>query len=396
MTILLTALTLLFLLVCWMRIELGVSLVLILLPAYLLRAELFGIPTTLLELILLSLIAVWFIRNHHRLRELVSLDRAWATVIALLLLAATISAVIAPDPLSALGIWKAYFIEPILFFYLLKDQLHQGSITSTHVTRSLLLGGVWVSLLALIQWVFHTGIPIPWDIERRVTGVFDYPNALGLYLGPLAVMAFTRVKFWYVGTVFVLAIVAAQSEAALAALFVTLTLAGLSQTKFRKQTGVIVMILLIAGLTIPSSRSYLMEKIALQDYSGQVRLSQWEETWELLKDRPILGTGLSGYPSALVPYHQAKHLEIFQYPHNIFLNIWVELGLLGMIAFLFLVFLLLRSSRVGTTLLLLPLLQMFLHGLVDVPYFKNDLAILTWTLLALVYAQSFSKTKSHV
>ena len=112
---------------------------------------------------------------------------------------------------------------------------------------------------------------------------------------------------------------------------------------------------------------------------------------ELLKDHPMLGAGLSGYPTALKPYHQRTDLEIFQYPHNIFLNIWVEMGLLGLIGFIFLIVTVLRTTIISMHsqakacgyIVIFVLIQMFLHGLVDVPYFKNDLAILTWTLLAI-------------
>lgn len=411
MMLLLLALAFLFALIAWKNLPLAIYILLALLPSYLLRTDLFGIPTTLLELMLLMTVGVWLIQNRHRTRELFALDKRFAIAIALLIVSATISATIAPNAFGALGIWKAYFIEPILFFYLLKDLLKRGSITPALIIRSLIISGIWVSLFALVQWVLQTGIPIPWDIERRVTGVFDYPNALGLYLGPLAVMALgssagaqddKKIKLGMTGVLFTLAILLAQSEAALAALVVTIILMGLSHPIWRKKTALLVIVAAIIFSLIPSTRSYLSEKITLQDYSGQVRVSQWQETWALIKDHPVLGVGLSGYPSAFVPYHQATHIEIFQYPHNIFLNIWVELGLLGLVAFFLLAFLLIQSGGVwGPRLLpitfaLFPLLHMFIQGLVDVPYFKNDLAMLTWVFIAILYARHFSKTKTHV
>ena len=73
-------------------------------------------------------------------------------------------------------------------------------------------------------------------------------------------------------------------------------------------------------------------------------------------------------------------MEVFQYPHNILLNIWSETGLLGLIAFsCILITWVRRGSGPRTTDLILPILTALLvHGLVDVPYFKNDLAVAFW------------------
>ncbi|MCA9389730.1 MAG: hypothetical protein KC585_03955, partial [Candidatus Magasanikbacteria bacterium] len=68
-----------------------------------------------------------------------------------------------------------------------------------------------------------------------------------------------------------------------------------------------------------------------------------------------------------------------QYPHNIILNFWVETGLAGLLAFFWIVFAWLKKKEA----MLLPLVALLIHGLVDVPYFKNDLAIVFFLVLAL-------------
>jgi O-antigen ligase len=440
----LIALTLLFAMIAWMRLSWAVLLLMASLPAYLLRGEFFGIPTTLLELIIIVVVVIWLIQNRHHWRELFRIDRRWAVVIALFVLSATISAIIASDTMSAFGIWKAYFIEPILLFYIIINLLRRNQITAENVVKSLMTGGVVVALFAIVQWITRMGIPIPWDFERRVTGVFDYPNALGLYLGPLTILAFGKYisltsrpspaqaeraegsqnssrsfdSRWSLGitfSLFLFAILLAQSEAALGAIVLTVIVMGLLRSTWRKKTAVVVIVFAIILLVIPTTRSYVFEKMTLQDDSGQVRIGQWSETWKLIKDHSVLGVGLSGYPTAFIPYHQQTHIEIFQYPHNIFLNIWVELGLLGLIAFGLLCYQILLSLRAWSDdqtrqsqlrllrsltlprndmcLALFPLLTMFLHGLVDVSYFKNDLAVLTWVLIALIYVSQTSHPK---
>ncbi|MBI2475604.1 O-antigen ligase family protein [Candidatus Uhrbacteria bacterium] len=401
-------------------ISTGILVTLALLPAYLLRANIFGIPTTFLEIMLLILIILWLIQNRKRLKELFAIKQSWTVFIALVIVAATVSAIIAPDIFSALGIWKAYIIEPILFFYLLVDLLKRKQITNERVLIALCVGGLLAAVTAILQWILWAGIPIPWDIERRVTGLFDYPNALGLFLGPLTIVSLTlimkkhlspelveginvdkksrkKILLYFIFIIlFLLAIIFAQSEAALASIIVTGIMMGIMHHKFRKPTIVISCLALLIIFSIPTTRVFLINKILLQDYSGQVRLSQWKETVELLKDHPIAGAGLSQYPNALKPYHKDTQYEIFQYPHNIFLNIWVELGLLGLLTFFYFIYLTFQTFRsFPTFFLFFPFLQIFLHGLVDVPYFKNDLAVLIWTLIALFYVESLTaKSKS--
>ena len=185
-----------------------------------------------------------------------------------------------------------------------------------------------------------------------------------------------------------------------------LIIAGLTNRRLRIKT-IIAVFAMIVAIAVSPWRGFVIEKLTLQDYSGQVRLTQWSETVDMLQDHWFLGAGLSGYPTVFEPYHQATHIEIFQYPHNILLNIWVELGLLGVIAFGLLAYQVLLSLRgshateaiSGQGLLrrltprndmlpipFLALLTTTIHGLVDVPYFKNDLAMLFWVLIAFASA----------
>ncbi len=132
----------------------------------------------------------------------------------------------------------------------------------------------------------------------------------------------------------------------------------------------------------------IIQKLTFQKWSGSVRLAQYRETWALLRDHPIRGAGLAGYQQAIRPYHEKQDVEIFLYPHNLLLAIWSELGLAGLLLFLatlyqFFKFVLVKCQvsgvRCGTAAALLALL---VHGLVDVPYFKNDLAMLFWVIVA--------------
>jgi len=400
-------LTAAFVLIAWRDLHAGLLLLIALLPSYLLRTEIFSVPTTLLEMLLVVFVIVWFIVRRPRLSNFFVLPPHFRLPLTLLLSASLISVLVAPDLTAALGVWKAYFLEPILLFLIIRFE----NLNPAHIFRALGLTALVLSIIAIAQWLTDAGIPIPWDIERRVTSVFDYPNALGLFLGPIVVIGVmswrtTNKWFWFFTIVLsAISIILAQSEAAIVAVLATLVVAGLLNKQTRVKTFVTVLVA-IAIITASPWRGFVVEKLTLQDYSGQVRLTQWSETIDMLGDRWLLGAGLSGYPTVFAPYHQATHIEIFQYPHNILLNIWVELGLLGVIAFGLLAYQVLRrlptTSSTSSTLSTSPpliaffaLLTMTIHGLVDVPYFKNDLAILTWILLAIVFTYAPHETPAQ-
>ena len=156
-----------------------------------------------------------------------------------------------------------------------------------------------------------------------------------------------------------------------------------------------VLLLVIVFVVVPPLRTHVLDEFLFQSPSGKVRLVVWQESLAMLKDHPITGAGLVGYQTALVPYHHPWHkevapypLEIFLYPHNVILNFWSELGLLGLIVFIWLMVAFFqvawrKRDQPLAIMALAAMVALLVHGLVDVPYFKNDLAVLFWIIMAL-------------
>jgi hypothetical protein len=384
----------------WKDIRSGIFLLFAALPAYLLRISFFGFPTTLLELMLGITVGITIYRQGFSwIKKGV---QGWYLPITLLLIAATIGIFISPNHIEALGIWKAYFLEPILFFLLVRETLRNEKDTH-HALFFLRVGAFLISLFALFQGITCIGIPIPWDIECRVTGIFPYPNAIGLFVGPVIVlsivlffkMIFEKKHIPCIGWAMVAALGSAtlffsKTEAAWIAVPASLVVTGLFHRTLRLWAITVLILGCILLATIPT----LQEKILLQDYSGQVRLKQWSETSLMLKDHWLFGAGLSGYPHTLSSYRQFSEIEVFQYPHTIVLNIWTELGLLGLIAAGWMAVSIIQTYQktkkqsIGYQWIgfgcFAALLEMVIHGLVDVPYFKNDLSLMTWGILAIL------------
>jgi O-antigen ligase len=428
------------------------------LPAYLVRFNVGGLPLTLLEAMILISFAVWFfrevlpnLRNWVKKRgERQSYPFSWEII--LLLIISFISAGVAGFSLGALGIWKAYFFEPLLVFILIFN-VFKTKKDLMKIGGAFLVSAVAVSLFAIFQKITGLYIANPfWAAAdtRRVVSFFGYPNAVGLYLAPLVMIFFGWLcslklknvneqipkKLIMILTIVIslLAIYFAHSTGALVGVIAGLAIFGLLAGKWPRVATMIIIVVAAVGvfLFLSPRATNLIDKLTLRDLSGEIRRQQWKETFKMLSgSRLLTGAGLNNYQTAIKPYHQEgiffnsdkianfdaavwasstlrtkywQPVEIYLYPHNIFLNFWSELGLAGLLLFLWLIgkylWMCLRLSvalgraRSPEQYLILGLLTamiaIFVQGLVDVPYFKNDLAVMFWILLALVGALDLS------
>lgn len=366
------------------------------LPLYTIRFRFGPLPTTLLEIYVLILFAVY--TWHHGWRGWVDGWKrlnvwrypvlAWAAV-------TLVSAFVAPDVVGGLGLWRAYILEPLLVFVLMTDVLREER-DLLQVRRHFFVAVLILTGWAIIQFLTGQGIPHPWDVAirdgRRATGPFPFPNALALFVAPVTIWAFFTWLQNRKDQLAVVAVIAGLVSIVLArsdgALLAVASVAWLGLV-IRKDVRRFAIYLAVAGLSIwlvsPSLRTSLHQEITFKGWSGQVRLYIWRETWQMLKDHPVLGAGLGGYPTVFKPYHKATAIEIFQYPHTILFTFWSETGLAGVLIFLWIVATWIRlvyrhAGWKGLLVGAAPLFVMLIHGLVDVPYFKNDLAVSFWML----------------
>lgn len=412
---------LLFAYLSWRNLALAVYLVCLFLPTYLLRFQVLGLPANLLAAMIWILFVSWLVKikfnpwqgfknifNRTNSHNAVPKNFRWPII--LFLLAATIAVFVSPDRSASLGIWKAYFIEALLFFIVFIYTIRTEEQLK-NVIRALSLLVLAIGLLALYQKLTGQFIPNPFwadEATRRVTTFFGYPNANALLIVPLLFLFLANLVkdkkiFWrllYLLTIIlgILTIIWAKSAGGLIALIIGLVFLLIFYRPTRLAT-LIVILLASLGLWLTPAAKTSVQKIYIstaekslpQDPTDwQLRAQQWREALAMLKDRPILGAGLAGYQETVKPYHRNQHIEIFLYPHNLILNFYSELGLLGLIAFIWLIIIFfktafnnLKENSVLKISLASAMIALLAHGLVDVPYFKNDLSILFWIIVGL-------------
>ena len=120
--ILIVLFTLLFLYISWWKLDWAITLCGVFLPAYLLRFQAWFVPMTVLEVMVLVIFVVWLVKiSTQKPRAKSPEPRAkiywpWKWLTLLFVVSGLVAALISPDTRQAFGLWKAYILEPVLFF----------------------------------------------------------------------------------------------------------------------------------------------------------------------------------------------------------------------------------------------------------------------------------------
>ena len=378
--------------------------------AYVVRGQVLGVPYTALELCLLATLVAYVV-DKRRARERFPDPRkmAYFWPLALLLVASTISIVVAPDRRAAAGIWRAYFVEPMLFAYVIADVMRAPQHLEGFIA-GFFWSGILVSVFEIMTFLFAYAVHKPNLVDDPVVVIYLSPNATGLFLGPLLAMAAAFILFGYrternraiFFAVWALpAFILSFSRGAWLALVLALLFLGWHHRGRLIIFGGLAVGIVI-GVLIPPLRHRLAHQFDPNDPLNTINLRRnlWRATLDMQTADPrhaIFGTGLSGFKHDIQPYKGfAGYTEDLIYPHNIFLNFWTETGLLGLAAFTWLAVDWVRRTwktlsdrgplRPYYLAVAAASIAIFVHGLIDVPFFKNDLALLTLSLIAIQVA----------
>ena len=228
------------------------------LPGYLIRFSIFGLPTTLLEMMILILFAVWLIKGNFSWARIKNNPFSWPIVAILIF--SVISIFTSPNLIKALGVWRAYFFEPLIFFFILTGRIKNPK-QLYNIFWALGVSVFYLSAIAIWQKFSGWNVPLaflnPDGSVDRVVSVFGYPNALGLYLGPIMILftgflrqktksSWPRIIKFLIILLGLITILLAQSEAAI----FTVVLIWFIWGMLYKKTRLYFFLILLAGVII--------------------------------------------------------------------------------------------------------------------------------------------------
>ena len=372
-------------------------------PAYNVRFRAGPLPSTLLEVLLLLAIALGLGAVLPRLPRLLLVGAA------VLLAGATLGVVVAPDRLRGLGIWRAYFLEPMLAAAVI------AGLAGTRRRALVLAGGLGVAgtivALANLEVALRALGTHSFDLVTPPVAIYTSANAVPLYLVPLDALAAAialhgeRPVERAAAAAFLaltgLAVLLSYSRAGWLALLAVVLFALAFGRRGRLALAPLAVGFAAAVLVLPGARRRIAVEFDPADPGNTIntRLALWRSTSNLLHHRPFSGGGLAGFSTSVRPYRDPAYQEGTRcciYPHNLLLDFWSETTLLGLAGFLLLAAALVRLSlqglrrepwvralAIGTLGLLLAFA---IHGLVDNPYFKNDQALAFWAVAGLLAA----------
>ncbi len=204
--------------------------------------------------------------------------------------------------------------------------------------------GFGEAIIAHPSWLVELG----GQTVFRAIGFFPDPHIFGFYLAFVTPMAFSsrRKLFKWFGAIFVFAVLLTFSRGAyigaIGALISYLVVISVKrkaqnekqQLKTQNFTFFVFVFsfsLLIFSFLFTPFGSRFFSSFNLLEGSVAGRLEIWGETFSVIKEHPLLGVGLGGYAAYIEP---GVDYRVPIYAHNLYLDIWSELGIIGLGAWL--------------------------------------------------------------
>lgn len=400
-------LLLLFAFICKKSLQLGIYSVVFLVPCYLLKIKLGGIPFSILELCV-------YILCLYNLKNFKYNYQEWLKIIknnlelfvggGLLFVGLFLSLSVSQDQIVSLGIIKGFFINPWLFLWVLISNLKRQSQVWLMIVSNI-LSGLVVALIA----VFYAMNGV-YTFDGRLRAFYESPNYLAMYIAPSLlfflgylwvhkkqlVNKWWRFVAWIVGSLFVGVLFLTKSVGAILAVSGAILLWLWQQYKVRNQyakpfrwwlLGVMAAIGVVCVIIGWSKFHYIMNSADRSSFHS--RLTIWQVSWFIWKDSPIVGIGPGCFQQHYLAWQSSfePYLEwAVTQPHNTFLAFLLQTGLLGCVGFLLICRWMYLRRQCNPEILTIFIYYFSIHSLVDTLYWKNDLAFIFVMILGVTYA----------
>lgn len=281
----------------------------------------------------------------------------------------------------------------------------------------ILFSCVLIGIDGIFQWIFGIDyMRLRHPVGCRITASFKNPNHFGGWLSmvlPITTSLFLfgpkrrkwfRIAFGLLSTLLFICLLLAGSRGAWLGFMGALLLMGILKSKK------LLLITLICILIVPFAASGRFgERVTsifnINNEGPNIdRITLWKETLVMIKDRPLLGRGVNTFMSNWSKYGVGKTWGHPYYPHNCYLHMAAETGLVGLGMFIWIIVMLFRSTinflkkielkteedgfyQVVGLGLLGGITACLIHSFVDNNLYVVLLATFFWVLMGLLNAE---------
>lgn len=394
----------------------------LLFPIAHLKLSAFGLPFYFSEIPILIAagILLWeMMQEKENWNEAWKANRFFFLGSGLFLLGASVSFFFNEQTFTGLGMLKSFFFLPVLLASILIFTRSKQNAMEKILWLWLagLVVAAWTSLIiAMNGWLTYDG---------RLAGFYKSPNYLAMLIAPgmlLAVYFFFTItnKLLKWGLMFFFTILcvtllltgsygAIVSSALSLGLFLWLIRDTLPFSPKKLLLVVCIAILFMGSVLWPTQKFQTL----LQNGERSSLVSRqmiWESAWKIILDNPVVGIGAGNFQHEYLAYQKyfSPYLEwAVPQPHNLYLALWLQTGLIGLYGFGMVVSILIwrwygawkqknlsREKRFFGALGLSLLTFYLIYGLIDTPYFKNDLVFALWGVIGMLFV--WTKNQSNI
>ncbi|MFA5775133.1 MAG: O-antigen ligase family protein, partial [Ilumatobacteraceae bacterium] len=345
-----------------LRLRWGLYAVAMALPTYVLRTHIGPLPTTALELAIVALCVVVAFRLLTRAELRASLSYIWTgnglrwPVLAFVA-ASFIGVVVSPNLRESFGAWRAWVLEPAVVAAIALMTVRSLE-HAKNLVLSLVVSGGALSFYGLAEYFIspdHLG-------DGRLNSVFVPANYHAMFIVPIILLVLPLLREWRgtwrggVATVSVLVMTLSlyftYSFGGYLALGAGLLIMVFAQARPKQRIGALIVVVLL-GLAVVATQLQTFKLWNVFNVSGRsstsVRVQIWHSAAVMIQEHPVFGIGYANFESVyrqVVPRLYWPPLEwLVTQPHNLYLALWTEIGIFGLLTFLWLIIAAFRVLR---------------------------------------------------
>jgi O-antigen ligase len=276
------------------------------------------------------------------------------------------------------------------------------------VILCIVLAGLVISFRAIYQYFFGFQNLLSYVAKKGISDSFvlDYisrkrpfypfvtPNVLAGYLSMIIPLTFIQKYKWWLIIPLSSALLLTRSLGALLSIFLGVAIYFYLKGDLKKR-GILFLaglLIIIAGVLV--SRNVAQKLHTLPVFSAVMRLSYWQDTLGIIKAHPWTGVGLGNF-----------NLIQSRYAHNSYLQIWAEMGILGIVSFIWLIIAVLKesfqnlkdsASKNKIAGLISASAVFLLHNFVDFSFFLPEASLIWWVIFGLFARDYHAATRAII